>query len=301
MRILMTGSRGYLGLRVYELLSSNNDYIITECDRKIGSYYEEVSGEYHVVIHLGGSVSLPEGEADKYGYINNNVVNLIHLMDHVKCNKFIFFSSAAIYNNDGLEQPPSVYGATKLVDEDYIKRYAEKHSIRYYILRIANPIGLYKCHIPYIKDINAELASVLFKLAYSYINNDIFHIHRIKDMIRDFIPMDYITQFIRTILDSDINSGIYYLGSNKATVVIPTLTTLCKQNNIIYNYIDPPPGVIKGSIFDSSKTLEILGIKELECNLSIEFKKYINILEENTHGNSDIRRGDSKAVKDYYR
>jgi len=184
------------------------------------------------LIHLAFSISERESYVNPVKYIDNNIRNLALLIKNNNFDEIIFPSSAAVYNEEGKVEPSSVYGITKLACELLIKIYFK----RYWILRIANPMG------------PGDKKTVFGKLAYCKLNNDVFTIYNDLAIIRDFFPVDLIGVTIKNILQDQIPPGLYNVGSGKKCHVVSMLRLLCKEHKIEYVIADPPHGTSNGYV-----------------------------------------------------
>ncbi len=104
------------------------------------------------VVHLAGSIVIPESVADPLKYYRNNTAasrNLIEacVANHVKY--FIFSSTAAVYGHpetvpvseDAPTTPINPYGTSKLMTEWMLRDTAEAHDFTYVALRYFNVAG----------------------------------------------------------------------------------------------------------------------------------------------------------------
>ena len=155
-KILLTGSNGFVGRELLNILSSY-EFEIYGWDRNnqksskdIKTQYCDLSSEireeprsYDVVIHCAaakGDWNISDEE-----FYQHNVVATQNLIDYLRrCDvkKIIHFSTVAIYSHnvtDGSEStkiaPHSAYGQTKLDSEILVREYAEKSGIPTVILR----------------------------------------------------------------------------------------------------------------------------------------------------------------------
>src|SRR5262245_59535427 len=173
MTVLVTGGAGYIGSHMaLELLDAGErtvvlDDLSTGLAQAIPSQAELVEGdvgdqglvrriiETHAVtsiVHLAGSVVVPDSVADPLGYYLNNTVKSRALIEvAVRCGvrHFIFSSTAAVYGMTGdqpvAEDAPtaaiSPYGASKRMTEIMLADAARAHDIRYVALRYFNVAG----------------------------------------------------------------------------------------------------------------------------------------------------------------
>jgi len=241
MKVLFTGSRGYIGLRATQVLRSLfPGYEITEVDLQLGSDYSKVTGEWDVIIHSGAYTSVTASEQHKAEYIFNNVCKAQELIMNTVSKKFIFFSTVEVYNENRELNPKSVYGATKaVIEEELLNRSGTRHENKY-VIRIANPVGLYDCHKDYVHKLNDENATVFNLLAKMYIKEGTFLIHDDLQMTRDFFPLDIIPAFISRLIMDTPEPGVYNLGSGIQTQVTPLLESLCRKAGIKYKFIPRP-------------------------------------------------------------
>jgi len=104
------------------------------------------------IIHLAGSVVVPDSVCDPLDYYLNNTVKshaLIESAVRMGVPNFIFSSTAAVYgtpvavpvNEDAVTQPESPYGVSKLMTEWMLRDTAAAHEFRYMALRYFNVAG----------------------------------------------------------------------------------------------------------------------------------------------------------------
>ena len=181
MRILLTGSAGYIGTHILlKLLERQSDVLVvdnfcTSSPKSLGqvsslsnckfttSTIDIRSGTDVIaqmrefqpacVIHCAGLKALAESQDKPIDYYRSNVqgsLNVLRAMDLSGCKKIIFSSSATVY---GVPQylpvdeahsvaPINVYGRTKAMVEDIIKDWAKVDPTRSAaLLRYFNPVG----------------------------------------------------------------------------------------------------------------------------------------------------------------
>lgn len=173
MSVLVTGGAGYIGSHmVHELLEAGETVIVidrlsTGFEWAVPSEAELVVGdigdtaliasliETHdvdAIIHLAGSVVVPESVADPLAYYENNTCKSRSLIGTaVRCGvpHFIFSSTAAVYgaagsrpiSEDAPTEPVSPYGSSKRMTEIMLADTATATSLRYAALRYFNVAG----------------------------------------------------------------------------------------------------------------------------------------------------------------
>ena len=172
--ILVTGGAGYIGIHVLLELISNgikpvvidnlsrgtkklvpNGVPLIAADIENTAIVRDTIREFNIdaVIHLAGSIIVPESEEKPLQYYKNNVDNsrgLIEVCVREKINKFVFASTAAVYGSQDIRtfnencttNPVSPYGRSKLMIEWIIKDVAAVHNLNYVILRFFNVAGV---------------------------------------------------------------------------------------------------------------------------------------------------------------
>lgn len=171
-QILVTGGCGYIGSHVVRLLTEAGHEVTVFDNLSTGFadslYYRErlVKGDlgdqealdklfsvcrFRTVIHLAGSLIVPDSVIRPLVYYENNVCSTLRLL--VACARygvcqFIFSSSSAVYGNiEGKvsEASPTVpinpYGYSKLICERMISDLAVIHPLRFIIMRYFNVAG----------------------------------------------------------------------------------------------------------------------------------------------------------------
>jgi nucleoside-diphosphate-sugar epimerase len=155
MKILITGSEGFVGKKLVELFLQNN-HDVYGIDRIVNSsngyiYFKKdmrdqftlSENHWDVVIHCAAAKG-DWGISDHEFYLDNVVVteNLIKYLKECTVNKIIHFSTVAIYerivslgDENSLIKPDSVYGTTKLKSEILMTEFVKLNQIKTIILR----------------------------------------------------------------------------------------------------------------------------------------------------------------------
>jgi UDP-glucose 4-epimerase len=173
MSVLVTGGAGYIGSHMVLDLLDAGERVIALDDLSSGFAWAvaedaplivgnagdrelvaQVLADHNVeaIIHLAGSIVVPESIKDPLGYYENNTVATLSLIEcAVRANvrNFIFSSSAAVYGfpahnpvSEGAElRPISPYGSSKMMSEIMLRDAAAAHDLRYVALRYFNVAG----------------------------------------------------------------------------------------------------------------------------------------------------------------
>lgn len=173
MTVLVTGGAGYIGSHVAYALCDAGEKAVVIDDLSTGfatavpagaelvvgdvadeSLLDQINGRHGIeaIIHLAGSVVVPQSIADPLGYYLNNTVKsraLIAWAVKARVRRFIFSSTAAVYGNpitvpvdeQAVVQPLSPYGRSKLMTEMMLADAAAAHDLGYVALRYFNVAG----------------------------------------------------------------------------------------------------------------------------------------------------------------
>ena len=173
MSVLVTGGAGYIGSHVMlalldageepivldDLSTGSREAVPTEVIFVKGDVGDEnlvsrviAENGVRAIIHLAGSIIVPELVRDPLGYYFNNTCKsraLIACAIKARLKHFIFSSSAAVYGlcsgtavTEGAElRPISPYGSSKLMTEIMLRDAGNAFPMRYVSLRYFNVAG----------------------------------------------------------------------------------------------------------------------------------------------------------------
>jgi UDP-glucose 4-epimerase len=146
-KILITGSSGYIGSHLVDMLMRSMKYEvhcldILEPQVPAHHYYRcdinrpfELEGEFDAVVHLAALTSVPESQERPISYYITNLNGTMNVLNKCKTKNFIFASTGAA--QDCL----SAYGVSKRAAEDVIRSYTKMANSDYTIFRFYNVIG----------------------------------------------------------------------------------------------------------------------------------------------------------------
>ena len=245
-KILIVGSKGFLGSHILSHMTDLNDFEVWGCDvvndytaknyfiiDASNSDFEEVfqNNQFDVCVNCSGAASVPDSLMHPLRDYYLNTVNVFKLLEAIRkytphC-KFINISSAAVYGNpqklpiteDSVAQPLSPYGNHKLQSEQICKEFHIYYQTNTCSLRIfsAYGAGLKK---QLLWDISQKSA------------------HSKKDIIlfgtgnesRDFIHVLDIVQAVEIILrKGEFNAAIYNVANSIEITVAYVAETLLKS------------------------------------------------------------------------
>lgn len=181
MKVLVTGSEGYIGWALVNLLIEN-DHKVERIDYSISdgqdlSYAPFFRSTPDAVVHLAADSGVNACQSNPKRCIENNLIataNVLECMKEVGCNRIVFASSGAVYGE--CKEPASVwtepkplswYATSKLLSEKLIL----DAGVEAVILRLGNVVGAYRGSIESIESgrvipsaVRAALRGEAFKM-----------------------------------------------------------------------------------------------------------------------------------------
>ena len=161
MKILITGSNGFLGKYLVEFLRPNNEVLTlsrSDSDFNFDLSYQIpfFKGEmFDLVIHAAGKAhTVPRNKFDIMSFYNSNYNGTINLLKAFNCGdlpkKFLFISSVSVYGLDeGLNiseefslKAKDAYGRSKILAENYVINWCNANKIVLTIFRLPLLIGV---------------------------------------------------------------------------------------------------------------------------------------------------------------
>jgi UDP-glucuronate 4-epimerase len=169
-----------------------------------------------IVVHLAAQAGVRYSLINPFVYQKTNVLgtlNLLELARKYKIKKFIFASSSSVYGNnekvpfsenDKVNNPASLYGATKIAGEAICKSYHSLYKIPICILRFFTVYGPWG---------RPDMA--YFKFTKAILENKKIDVYNFGKMSRDFTYIDDIVDGVLKAMKYDFKFEIFNLGNNK--------------------------------------------------------------------------------------
>lgn len=212
MKILITGSSGFVGTHLVKRLSSK--YEIVTYDLVLGQdvlneklLTEKLEG-VDLVIHLAAFISATESWQKPMEYVRNNALGTLSVINcaiKTGVKKVIFFSSAAVK-----AKPLTPYATSKINAEQIVKLYSKQ--IKTIILRPENIYGLGQ---------KANYGYVIHNFINAVKSGKKIHIYGLGKQSRDFIFIGDVVDVVEKLINLEIKSGsVISLGTGKETKIV---------------------------------------------------------------------------------
>jgi len=197
MKILLTGSEGFIGKNLQSFLKDEHQLICI--DKKLGNDLINCDLDYDVdlVIHLAGLSGVRQSLDNPVDYWTNNVIGSHRIFEKFKDKKILYASSSTA--NEPWRNP---YAMSKY----YMEKIAPKNSLGMRFTTVYGPGAREGMLIP-----------KLIKDDVSYINVDHF---------RDFIHVEDLMSAIKILIKNDVKDKVLEIGTGKSINLLDLLYEL---------------------------------------------------------------------------
>ncbi len=243
MKVLVTGSAGFIGYHVTKALLDRGDAVIGLDDFN-GSYDPKLKaarhqqlqarGDYELrpidvtpevlfipddvsaVVHFAAQAGVQRGAEHGYESVNANVLGFYNILDGCRTGrvpKVVYASSSAVYGNsekfflserDRTDDPISLYAATKKSNELMAYAYSHVYDIQTIGLRFFTVYGPWG---------NPDMA--MWKWTDAILNDELVDVYNFGDMERDFVHVSDACQAVLAAVDLDAKCEVINVGSGK--------------------------------------------------------------------------------------
>lgn len=224
-----------------------------------------------IVVNLAAQAGVRYSIDNPDAYIQSNIVGFFHVLEgcrHYPVEHLVFASSSSVYGSnkkvpfsteDKVDQPVSLYAATKKADELMAYSYSKLYQIPSTGLRfftVYGPMG------------RPDMA--YFKFAKKIMADEAIQIYNNGDMLRDFTYIDDVVKGIENILcnppGQDENSAvykIYNIGNNKPVRLMDYIAVLEKSlgKKAKKEYLPMQPGDVYETYADVQELMNDYGFK----------------------------------------
>jgi UDP-glucose 4-epimerase len=255
MKILITGSQGYIGSHLKSLLNERGHVVygldITHTEEKrffnldILYPYIWTLPKFDTVIHLAALVRVNESVSNPLKYYQTNLIGTIEVLKNLQFDSFVFASTGTAVS------PVVPYSLSKRCAEDIVDSYCRSMKIPFNIFRFYNVIGTNGKFPPTNPDglffnlIKAKETGNFNLYGYDYNTPD-------GTAVRDYVHVMEICTAIADSLDSPTNR-IENLGHGKGYTVKQIAEEFCRTNNCSFKikYLPRREGDLESSVLDS--------------------------------------------------
>lgn len=246
------------------ILEGFNNFKLYRGDLSDESFVERIFTDNKIdkICHLAAQAGVRYSLENPRVYIKSNIVAFLNILEaarNYKIKDLVYASSSSVYGNnkkvpfaisDPVDNPISLYAATKKADELMAHTYCHIFGINTTGLRFFTVIGPYG---------RPDMAPILFTEAIN--KGEAIKVFNFGKMRRDFTYIDDIVAGILLALNKTDGYQIFNLGNNKPVELEYFISCLEKElgKTAIKNYLELQPGDVLETYADIEHTKEILG------------------------------------------
>jgi len=223
-------------------------------------------GEVTGIVHLAAQAGVRYSLTNPFAYVSSNLVGHITVLEMARqlpnLRHLVYASSSSVYGgntkipfsvDDRVDDPLSLYAATKRADEALSIAYAHSHGLTQTGLRFFTVYGPWG---------RPDMAYYSFMAA--IMDGRPLHIFGDGSMRRDFTYIDDIVAGVVAALDRPPEAGrhrLYNLGNNKAASVNDLISAIeaATGKRAERDEVPPPPGEVAATWADISASQRDLG------------------------------------------
>lgn len=253
MKILITGSSGYIGRHLCHVLQDED---VTGLDKfyrpQITKHFIQqnildsnpIEDEYDVVVHLAALIKVGQSMKCPMEYYKNNVTGTLKVLENIKTKNFIFASTGAA------EFPHfcSPYALSKLQTEALVRQYCTLNNIDFTIFRFYNVIGSIGYETTNVDGLMYNLIKAKETGEFNIFGNNYDTID--GTAVRDYVHVLEICRAIQFAIKRPSNLLIENLGSGTGYSVQKMVDTFKKVNGVDFkvNYLPRREGDLQENV-----------------------------------------------------
>lgn len=246
------------------ILEGFEGYKIYRGDLSDESLVEKIFTENKIdqICHLAAQAGVRYSLENPRVYIKSNInafLNILEAVRNYNIKDLVYASSSSVYGsnqkvpfsvNDSVDNPISLYAATKKADELMAYTYSHLFKINTTGLRFFTVIGPYG---------RPDMAPILFASAIS--KGEEIKVFNFGKMKRDFTYIDDIVDGILLALEKTNGYQIFNLGNNKPVELEYFISCIEKETgkSAKKKYMELQPGDVLETFADIEHTKEVLG------------------------------------------
>jgi UDP-glucose 4-epimerase len=289
MRIIITGSSGFIGKNLYEQLGGAHDLFPIDIKKSLKgqekidvvktNLEKAVPGEWDAILHHAAIVSVPESIRNPVETMETNVMGTLNVLELARkkdIGKVVLASSAAVYGDtqrlplkeSDCPKPLTPYGTSKLANELNALEYSRYHGIRTVVFRYFNVYGKYQ-------NPNNPYSGVICKFLDNALEGRDIVIYGDGKQTRDFVHVDDIVQANMIALAKIKKSDIFNVCTGEEIRIIDLANSIKRlaksKSNVAFK--ENVSGDIYRSVGDATKLREYgFSPKNLREGLEKTFK-----------------------------
>lgn len=283
---------GILNVQEGKLISSNIyqtsfQFLKLGIDKREDLFELFANNEFDCVCNLAAQAGVRYSIENPFSYVDSNLVGFINIIEACRffnVPKLIYASSSSVYGlnkkvpysiNDNVDNPISLYAATKKSNELIAHAYSHLFGIKTFGLRFFTVYGPWG---------RPDMAMHLFTDA--ILKDKPINVYNEGNLSRDFTYIDDIVEGIVTIILSEkINNSsnyeIHNIGNSKS---VKLMDFICEIENVtkkkaILNYLPMQPGDVENTWADTSTLENKFGYKP-STDISVGVKEFIDWFKE---------------------
>jgi UDP-glucuronate 4-epimerase len=215
-------------------------------------------------VHLAAQAGVRHSIKQPESYVHSNLNGFVQILEtlrdfpHIK---LVYASSSSVYGlnskvpfaeTDPVEQPASLYGATKRCNEVIAHSYHHIHGIFCTGLRFFTAYGPWG---------RPDMA--YFSFSKAILNEEIIPVFGEGKLMRDFTYIDDIVKGTIAAIDHGAANEIFNLGNNSPVSVLELISILESQlgKKAVISFQPVPPGDVPITYADITKSQKILGFE----------------------------------------
>ncbi|WP_440952842.1 NAD-dependent epimerase/dehydratase family protein [Methanococcoides sp. FTZ1] len=291
--ILITGGLGQVGSYLVDRFHERNEVVVLDNHSSTtresvpegvrvirADIRDEVSDlvkDADILIHTAAQISVARSMQEPLFDAQNNVLGTINLLEAARdadLERFVYFSSAAVYGNpvavpineQQQQDPLSPYGASKLAGEKYCLMYNRAYGLPTTCIR---PFNIYSPR----QDPSNPYSGVISKFMVRVRNGQNPLVFGDGEQTRDFISVHDIVDMVELVIDRKEAVGEVFNAATGRSTTINELAEIIIDlfgKDVEIEHADPLAGDIKHSVADISRA-EKLGFRpEVELKQGLE-------------------------------
>ena len=242
-----------------EILSTNKNFHFHKVDICDFTALKKCIGDAKIIIHLAAQAGVRYSLENPFTYVQSNVVghlNILEICRNIKgFERLIYASSSSVYGQnvklpfaveDRVDQPASLYAATKIADELMSHTYAHLYGIKMIGLRFFTVYGEYG---------RPDMAPI--KFTKKIFDGDVIDVYNYGDLKRDFTYIDDVVDGVIASVQSSLDGHeIYNLGNNNPEKLMDFISTLEKHigKKAVLNMMSMQKGDVYETYADITKS-----------------------------------------------